>query len=1107
MAPNTNPSNSNRNRSLPDPQIASSNATANAFLGARPQPSWLNPTSTSTASNTGPAKRGRLRKYNPELGAVPLAVVQPRPQPQLPSQPPQHQTGQVQPAQTILPSPAPTDEPSPALSNALDSPNPLPASLPDAPTLAPTMMPAFGARNPSMTNARFELDPASQEHAVPQAQETWSLENQNMNQASLTHAPVPPTSDESISNGGGLNKTAGIGTGLDGARPETRDTNSPALKRRRIESTAQPSFHGRNFLANLEQHVQSHGGMDCMNPQLDRPRLHLLNDACERNDYFFLALHQLHAIWSLNQYNAHQILELNDIVTIQTIDAGFSTVGEIIRKNDHLTKGNRFFFASFPGSVQEMQKYPVYCAAIRWVVSFLQALVHEHAPMTLETCNRRYPYLLDELQGRLQCHSPIMREILFTANRRRLGIRDGAHAQAMDKAFKDDQERRIREAGIPIVSIGKTPDDIMRLNMGLVAHFKHVVRAVFPNLQLSNQPPLRYGVQSPPVLPSQQLPPSRATPINSAPASPLVQYQVISPYQPPHQATAAQQQHMAAIQQQQSAQHAAQLYQRQQQWGQQAGQVPPAQRQQGQQQQMQPQQFQQQQIQQRQIQSRQREQQLHHQRMFQQLQAEQQRRPFVAPIDTQVGQSASPLMRRESLAAVGTPVSSALPQPVLTRPQPVPAGAQRNSRGTPQRATPTSRQSDMLIPPKDTVIPRPDWPHEPTDRRSLQMSLHQSHCRSPKRVPKDGNPERLLQAMGRFAVQPTLVRPRNMVYDFAFPITQDQLDLAVKTIRPEGTTMLPMAEHFDGALRWRIRCCKAGPSKRVPSEHEWATKEMCWPRNIFMRFNGRTLEARRQTHNGKDLATELTDDVICGNNTLAVVVPVPPEGSVEESYFIAVEVIETLGERNIARHVWTNGLLPEEHTLQIIKKRLTPSSDDDGLIIEAPDLSIDMADPFMAKIFTIPARGASCTHLECFDLQTWLDTRETKKMLKCFHSAASNCGCPNPSPSQAEPSNPDKWRCPICHQDARPKSLRIDEFLYHVREQLAQQGKLQARSIHVKADGSWTAVVEDEDDDLSDTEPPAATSASSTRKRKASSTPAATRRTEVRREPEIIELD
>lgn len=66
----------------------------------------------------------------------------------------------------------------------------------------------------------------------------------------------------------------------------------------------------------------------------------------------------------------------------------------------------------------------------------------------------------------------------------------------------------------------------------------------------------------------------------------------------------------------------------------------------------------------------------------------------------------------------------------------------------------------------------------------------------------------------------------------------------------------------------------------------------------------------------------------------------------------------------------------------------------------------------------------------------------------------------------------DNWKCPICFLDARPSSLRVDEFFAEVRKGLLAQGLSKTKKILVTADGSWSAVPElDDSDDESPVQP------------------------------------
>lgn len=421
-----------------------------------------------------------------------------------------------------------------------------------------------------------------------------------------------------------------------------------------------------------------------------------------------------------------------------------------------------------------------------------------------------------------------------------------------------------------------------------------------------------------------------------------------------------------------------------------------------------------------------------------------------------------------------------------------PGGLQRHSY---------PQAKDPLIPPPHREITRPEYPHDASDRKALMMSLHQAHVRSPKRFVKDGETERFYQAVKSLSVGPAPVPPKNIIYEFHFEVTDAQLACAATKSKTSGG-LLPVVEHFSGALRWRIRCCVAPTSVKMPSEQEWAILDANWPPNIFMTLNGQALDVRRHPHNGKDLPTDITDFVVCGNNVIKLGLP-DPQCEKPQNRFVAVEVVETVSHSSVLESVWARGLIPKEVTLNTIKQRLTSPPDDDCVVFEEPDLSIDLADPFSATIFKVPARGVACTHMECFDLETWLNTRPAKPLIRCAHTGlAGKCSCAN----TAEPSNPDKWRCPICSMDARPSSLRIDGFLLAVRQQLEEEGKLQTKNMRVTADGSWSVLVEADDQDSDEEGAPVTVTATMAAKKSLAAAPAAA--TVVRRpEIEIIEID
>jgi len=164
----------------------------------------------------------------------------------------------------------------------------------------------------------------------------------------------------------------------------------------------------------------------------------------------------------------------------------------------------------------------------------------------------------------------------------------------------------------------------------------------------------------------------------------------------------------------------------------------------------------------------------------------------------------------------------------------------------------------------------------------------------------------------------------------------------------------------------------------------------------------------------------------------------PQQPKQSPTYGFAVEIIKISRHQQIINACQDAEHILADQTLANIKKSLSGTLDhDDEISIMPSDLSIDLADPFMAHIFAIPVRGLNCLHRECFDLETFLNTRNSKVK------------------RSPQTSMVDIWKCPLCNKDARPSSLRIDDFLVNVREKLDASGELDVKAIIIDAAGKW----------------------------------------------------
>jgi zinc finger MIZ domain-containing protein len=367
-------------------------------------------------------------------------------------------------------------------------------------------------------------------------------------------------------------------------------------------------------------------------------------------------------------------------------------------------------------------------------------------------------------------------------------------------------------------------------------------------------------------------------------------------------------------------------------------------------------------------------------------------------------------------------------------------GVSRADRSTYQ--SPSSvNLAGLLIPPHGQRLdPHPPKPDE--------TALHQVYLRSPYLVttdlPSEMNPgdpaQRYYQAVRDFAVGPKILSRELSVSVFEFSVP-DILYSRLTRERWLSGESAASREVKRGSLQYRMRCILVKPGE-AENANDLAVADTAWPASIFMEVNGVSVEVRRKIHHGKDLPVDITQFVqpasIISKNRVKVSVPRLRKSPLSQDYAFSVEIIEVLQHQQIVDKCMRSPRIPAENTINSIKASLSGSLvDDDEISMVAGDLTLNLADPFLARIFVVPVRGRGCLHRECFDLETFLNTRISKPKY----------------PQQ--PSMVDVWKCPLCGKDARPYSLQVDEFLVSVRARLADQNLLDTKAIVISADGTW----------------------------------------------------
>lgn len=348
-----------------------------------------------------------------------------------------------------------------------------------------------------------------------------------------------------------------------------------------------------------------------------------------------------------------------------------------------------------------------------------------------------------------------------------------------------------------------------------------------------------------------------------------------------------------------------------------------------------------------------------------------------------------------------------------------------------------------FVPPLGYVMPHAPSGNLPTDWPAPAIALHQAHIRSPRLVPSEiaklEPTQRYYQVVQRFALSPTKLTTSPALLELNF----ETPDLALRCDEyVTGPGQVLTREFKHGSLQYRLRCISLRPGSPSPPLSQWVVQDTVWPEGACLSINNQHLEIRRKSHHGKDLPIDITTLLRAGNS-VTMSISRGRDKLAKSAYFLAVEVVEMLGHGEAMEMVVGNQI-PAHITLDSIKKSLAgPETNDDEIAMTIGDLAISLADPFTARIFTTPVRGSACLHRECFDLETFLNTRQSK-------------------PKRLEqPCMVDVWKCPLCNSDARPYSLRVDGFLSNVRVQLEQMGALDAKAIWVAPDGRWRPKIED----------------------------------------------
>ena len=262
-----------------------------------------------------------------------------------------------------------------------------------------------------------------------------------------------------------------------------------------------------------------------------------------------------------------------------------------------------------------------------------------------------------------------------------------------------------------------------------------------------------------------------------------------------------------------------------------------------------------------------------------------------------------------------------------------------------------------------------------------------------------------------------------------------------KPIKPQPGKPLTVRFTKEGSLIYRLRFVNFPPetSNENMDLSSWYSKPTSLPSCTFAEINGKILDFRKKKRWGKDYPTDITDHLQEGVNEIKVAY-FETDSANQGSVAFAVEVLETKSHSSIHRDCNSVQKIPAEITKSEIMARLKASDNLDHIdseiaYVNPETIVVSVVCPISQTSPNLPVRGKNCAHVECFDLDAFLESRP--KYIGGI-------------------SVTDAWNCPICTLDCRPQNLLMDGFIHSCIGKLKQEGRdVFVKSIEIRSDGKW----------------------------------------------------
>uniref|UniRef100_A0A3B3BG22 Zinc finger, MIZ-type containing 1a n=1 Tax=Oryzias melastigma TaxID=30732 RepID=A0A3B3BG22_ORYME len=188
--------------------------------------------------------------------------------------------------------------------------------------------------------------------------------------------------------------------------------------------------------------------------------------------------------------------------------------------------------------------------------------------------------------------------------------------------------------------------------------------------------------------------------------------------------------------------------------------------------------------------------------------------------------------------------------------------------------------------------------------------------------------------------------------------------------------------------------------------HEDRQMNTNWPASVQVSVNATPLTIERGDNKTSHKPLHLKHVCQPGRNTIQITVT-----ACCCSHLFVLQLVHRPSVRSVLQGLLKKRLLPAEHCITKIKRNFSSVAASAGSAtlngedgVEQTAIKVSLKCPITFRRIQLPARGHDCKHVQCFDLESYLQ-------LNCERGT---------------------WRCPVCNKTALLEGLEVDQFMWGI---------------------------------------------------------------------------